>query len=51
MNFVEFLSMSGYGEFVWSAYGFTLLVLALNVAGAVRRLRRSKARESTPNSD
>ncbi len=42
MSFSEFISMSGYGEFVWSAYGFALLVLVINVAGAVRRFRKSR---------
>lgn len=42
MSFSEFVSMSGYGEFVWSAYGFALLVLVINVTVAVRRLRKSK---------
>ena len=42
MSFTEFISMSGYGEFVWSAYGFGLLVLVINVASAVRRLRKSR---------
>lgn len=42
MSFSEFVSMSGYGEFVWSAYGFALLVLVINVAAAVRRLRKSR---------
>lgn len=42
MSFSEFVSMSGYGEFVWSAYGFALLVLVINVTGAVRRLKKSR---------
>ena len=42
MSFSEFISMSGYGEYVWSAYGFTLLVLVINVTFAVRRLRKAR---------
>ena len=42
MSFSEFISMSGYGEYVWSAYGFALAVLAINVVGALRRLRKSQ---------
>ena len=42
MSLSEFISMSGYGEFVWSAYGFALLVLVINFTGAVRRLRKSR---------
>lgn len=46
MSFSEFLSMSGYGEYVWSAYGFALVVLAANVAGARRRLRKAQRLDS-----
>jgi heme exporter protein CcmD len=35
----EFLAMSGYAAYVWSAYGITLVVLVLNVAVARRRHR------------
>ncbi len=42
MSFSSFISMSGYGEFVWGAYGFTLLVLAVNIGSAIRRLRKAK---------
>lgn len=42
----EFLDMGGYGLYVWSAYGLSLLVLTLNVVAA--RLRnRSVKREVT----
>ena len=35
----EFLEMGGYGLYVWSAYGLSLLVLVLNVVAA--RIRSS----------
>ena len=35
----EFLDMGGYGLYVWSAYGLSLLVLILNVVAA--RIRNS----------
>ena len=35
----EFLEMGGYGLYVWSAYGLSLLVLVLNVVAA--RIRNS----------
>lgn len=35
----EFLDMGGYGLYVWSAYGLSLLVLVLNVVAA--RIRSS----------
>lgn len=31
MNWSEFFAMGGYGLYVWSAYGVTVVVLALNV--------------------
>lgn len=46
-SFAEFAAMSGYGEFVWSAFGFTLLVLAINAVAALRRLRKAKAMSSS----
>ena len=53
MSFSEFLDMSGYGAYVWSAYAISLAVLALNVVLPIlarrrylqdeaRRLRREK---------
>lgn len=33
----EFLAMGGYAAYVWSAYGITLLVLAINVWSARKR--------------
>lgn len=51
----EFLAMGTHGPYVWSAYGISLAVLALNVALPVlarrrylqdeaRRLRREKSK-------
>ncbi len=51
MSLAEFISMSGYGEYVWSAYGFALLVLAVNVIGAVRRLRNSRRTDPSIGKD
>ena len=42
MSFVEFIAMGGHGRFVWSAYGITFAVLALNLYFALRRLRKSE---------
>lgn len=39
----DFFAMGGYGFFVWSAYGLSALVLALNVVLAVRREHRLMA--------
>jgi len=36
----EFLAMGGYAAYVWTAYGMTAAVIALNVWSAQRRLRR-----------
>lgn len=52
-SFGEFLAMGHHGPYVWSAYGISLAVLALNVALPIlarwrylqdeaRRLRREK---------
>ncbi len=52
-SFSDFLAMGHHGPYVWSAYGISLAVLALNVALPVlarrrylqdeaRRLRREK---------
>jgi heme exporter protein D len=50
-SFGEFLHMGGHWPYVWSAYGLTAIVLALNVVVAVRgrqqfflRQRREAAR-------
>jgi heme exporter protein D len=38
MSVQEFLAMSGYGAYVWSCYGLTVLVLIGNAWLARRRL-------------
>jgi heme exporter protein D len=54
-SFAEFLAMGTHGAYVWSAYGISLLVLALNVVLPIlarrrylqdeaRRLRREKSK-------
>lgn len=40
----EFLAMGGYGGYVWSSFGLTLIILILNVTGA--RRRHALARQS-----
>lgn len=39
----EFFAMGGYGEFVWSAFGVSLIVLVLNIMSARRRLKSTLA--------
>ncbi len=39
-SFAEFVAMGKHGAYVWSAYGITLAVLALNVALPVLARRR-----------
>ena len=39
-SFSEFLAMGKHGVYVWSCYGITLAVLALNVALPVLARRR-----------
>ncbi|AVO55079.1 heme exporter protein CcmD [Ectopseudomonas mendocina] len=54
-SFAEFLAMGTHGPYVWSAYGISLAILALNVALPIlarrrylqdeaRRLRREKSK-------
>ena len=54
-SFAEFVAMGNHGLYVWSAYGISLLVLALNVVLPIlarrrylqdeaRRLRREKSK-------
>jgi heme exporter protein D len=55
MNLNEFLHMGGYGFYVWTSYGISLLVLMLNIiaplnqrkkllADIARKLRRARSR-------
>jgi heme exporter protein D len=39
----EFLSMGGYGVYLWGSYGVAFAALALEVALLVRRARRAAA--------
>lgn len=39
----EFLSMGGYGAYVWPAYGIAALVVVANALAPGRRLKRLKA--------
>jgi heme exporter protein D len=39
-SFADFLAMGNHGVYVWSAYGFSLLVLALNVGVPLLAKRR-----------
>ena len=39
-SFAEFLAMGKHGPYVWSAYGITLAVLALNVVLPILARRR-----------
>ena len=37
MSWSEFMSMGGYGVYVWSAYGFAIIILVINVIIPMRR--------------
>jgi heme exporter protein D len=41
MSLTEFLSMGGYGTYVWSSYGICLIVLILNIIQPVMRERKT----------
>ena len=36
MSFSEFIDMGGYAFYVWSSYGITLVILAVNVIGPLQ---------------
>ncbi|MBQ0957581.1 heme exporter protein CcmD [Ideonella sp. 4Y11] len=38
-----FLAMGGHGRFVWGAYAFTVLVMAVDAITSRRRLARARA--------
>jgi len=40
MTLQEFIHMGGYGGYVWSAVGLTVLVLLFNIISARRGLRK-----------
>jgi heme exporter protein D len=40
MNLEHFLSMGGYGLYVWTSYGIVLIALAVNVLLPLARHRR-----------
>ena len=55
-SFAEFVQMGTHGIYVWSAYGVTLIVLAVNVVAPVlrrrelmREIKRDLAREVSRN--
>ncbi|GAB3395082.1 heme exporter protein CcmD [Azotobacter armeniacus] len=39
-SFAEFVAMGNHGPYVWSAYGISLAVLVLNIAGPLLARRR-----------
>lgn len=40
MSIQEFFAMGGYGFYVWTSYGLTLVVLAANVVIPIRQRRQ-----------
>lgn len=45
MNFEDFVHMSGYGSYVWTAYGLWLVLLVWNIWSALR-LRADARRQA-----
>jgi heme exporter protein D len=43
-NMQAFITMGGYGCYVWPAYGLMFVILSLNVIQPYRRLRKIIAR-------
>ena len=44
MSLAEFLTMGGYGVYVWSSYGLAAVVLIANIVISVQRHRLQRAR-------
>ncbi len=42
MSLSEFFSMGGYGFYVWGAYGFTAVLLTVEIVAVRARLRAAK---------
>ena len=42
-SFHEFLTMGGYGIYVWPAYGLAAVVIVVNIVLPLKRLRQLKA--------
>ena len=40
MNLAEFFHMGGYGYYVWSSYGITLVILMANVVTPMRQRKK-----------
>ena len=47
MSWSEFWAMGGYGFYVWSAYGFATLVLAINVIKPCPQCRNNNQAKMT----
>ena len=41
MTLSEFIDMGGYGLYVWSSYGISCIVLAINVVQPILRERKT----------
>lgn len=42
MNFLTIIAMGGYGAYVWTAYGITLLVFGINIFASLREKKQAK---------
>jgi heme exporter protein D len=40
MNLNEFFHMGGYGFYVWTSYGITLIILLANIIAPLRQRRK-----------
>ena len=40
----QFLTMGGYGQYLWPAYGMVLLVMGINIVLAIKKGRQIKKR-------
>ena len=44
MNWQEFFSMGGYGQYVWGSYGLAVLILLFNLYLPLRRRKTVRRR-------
>ena len=49
MTFSEFINMSGYGHYVWSSFGITLVLLVWQVIQPINELNELKRKISKSN--
>jgi len=47
MSLADFFAMSGYGGYVWGAYGLTAILIAVEIIAVLARLRNARSAART----